>query len=101
MQDPAVSALPSTPPHPRSYGCIRASHPPVLNGNVEDASWKAAPWTESFVDIEGPRHVPQPWLDTRVKMLWDDECLYIGAKMDEPRLSATLTKRDSVIFHDN
>jgi hypothetical protein len=34
-------------------------------------------------------------------MMWDDKCLYIGAKMVEPQLWATLTKRDSVIFHDN
>lgn len=101
MQDPAVSALPSMPPAPRAYGCARAVRPPVLNGDVDDPSWKAAPWSEDFLDIEGPRHKPQPWLRTRVKMLWDRKCLYIGAKMEEPRLYATLTKRDSVIFYDN
>ena len=34
-------------------------------------------------------------------MLWDDKYLYIGAEMEEPHVWATLTKHDSVIFHDN
>ena len=36
-----------------------------------------------------------------MKMLWDDEALYVGAWMEEPQVVATLTERDSVIFHDN
>src|SRR5579862_4798301 len=101
MQDPAVSALPFVPPQPRSYACVRAARPPKLNGDVDDRTWSEAPWSEDFVDIEGPKHKPQPWLRTRVKMLWDQRCLYIGAKMEEPKLWATLTERDSVIFRDN
>lgn len=34
-------------------------------------------------------------------MLWDDDCLYIAAEMEEPNVWATLTERDSIIFHDN
>jgi hypothetical protein len=34
-------------------------------------------------------------------MLWDDQCLYIGAELEEPHVWATLTKHDSVIFNDN
>lgn len=101
MQDPAVSALPSPPPHPRSYGCVFTAKAPVMDGDVDHKSWSAAPWSEDFMDIEGPRHNPQPRLRTRVKMLWDSKCLYIGAKMEEPRLWATLTERDSVIFRDH
>ena len=33
-------------------------------------------------------------------MLWDDEALYIAAELEEPHVWATLTKHDSVIFHD-
>jgi hypothetical protein len=101
MQNPAEGALSTQPPHPRSYGCVRVNRQPALDGNVDHASWKAAPWSEGFLDIEGPQHRPQPCLKTRVKMLWDAKCLYIGAKMEEPNLWATLTERDSVIFYDN
>lgn len=34
-------------------------------------------------------------------MLWDDEHFYIYAWMEEPRVWATLTEHDSVIFQDN
>ncbi|MEZ4505980.1 MAG: hypothetical protein R2848_09055 [Thermomicrobiales bacterium] len=45
----------------------------------------AAPWSELFVDIEGDRK-PAPLFDTRMRMLWDDDALYIGARLDEPCL---------------
>jgi hypothetical protein len=34
-------------------------------------------------------------------MLWDDNCLYVAALLEEPHVWGTLTKHDSVIFHDN
>jgi hypothetical protein len=39
-------------------------------------------------------------LRTRAKLLWDDDCLYIGAELEEPHVWATLTEHDSVIFQD-
>ena len=44
---------------------------------------------------------PRPRFRTRMKMLWDDQYLYIAAQLDEPHVWATLTERDSVIFRDN
>ena len=88
------------PPHPRGYVCVRAPHPLKLSGKLDDAAWRLARWTDDFVDIEG-KSVLKPWFRTRVKMLWDDQYLYIGAEMEEPHLWATLTEHDSVIFHDN
>ena len=34
-------------------------------------------------------------------MLWDDDYFYVAAELAEPDIWATLTKHDSVIFHDN
>lgn len=64
------------------------------------SEWDRAPWSEPFVDIEGDLK-PKPRFLTRMKMLWDAECLYIGAEMEEPDVWATLTEHDSVIFQDN
>ena len=44
---------------------------------------------------------PTPRFRTRVKMLWDDKYLYIAAELEEPNVTGTLTKHDSVIFKDN
>jgi hypothetical protein len=85
---------------PRGYVCYRAADPITLDGKLDDEAWKAAPWTDDFVDIEGDRR-PPPRFRTRVKMLWDDKYLYIGAELEEPHVQATNTKRDSYIFHED
>jgi hypothetical protein len=85
---------------PRQFVCYRASAPLVIDGRLDEPSWKAAGWTEPFVDIEGDR-APQPRFPTRATMLWDDEYFYVAADMLEPHLWGTLTARDAVIFQDN
>ena len=90
--------MPADPP--RGYVCYRTDTAPVIDGRLDDPAWERAPWTDDFVDIEGDRQ-PKPPLRTRVKLLWDDRSLYIGADLVEPHLWATLREHDSVIFHDN
>lgn len=85
---------------PLTYECLRATRPIHLDGKLDDPAWQNAPWTSDFVDIEGDR-MPLPKFRTRVKMLWDDQYLYIAAELEEPEVKATLTQRDSVIFKDN
>jgi hypothetical protein len=85
---------------PRHYICYRADDTPVIDGRLDRSAWERAPWSEAFVDIEGEQHPPPSFL-TRVKMLWDDDYLYIGAWLEEPHIWATLTEHDSVIFQDN
>ena len=85
---------------PRGYVCVRATVPPVIDGDLSDRAWRAARWSGDFVDIEGPRR-PHPRFRTRVKMLWDSAYFYIGAELEEPDIQGSLTQRDTVIFHDN
>jgi len=85
---------------PRRYTAPHVAAPPVIDGRIDDAVWRDAPWSEPFVDIEGHRR-PAPRLRTRVKLAWDDSTLYIAGEMEEPDLWATITTRDAVIFHDN
>lgn len=86
--------------HPPVYSCMRAKHPFTLDGNVEKPFWKDAPFTGYFVDIEGD-HGEKPRFQTRVKMMWDDDNLYVGAVLEGDEIWATLMERDSVIFQDN
>jgi hypothetical protein len=85
---------------PRHYVCYRANSPIRIDGRLDKPAWNAVPWTEDFVDIEGPAK-PKPRFRTRVKMLWDDQCFYVGAELEEPHVWATLTRHDSYIFHDD
>ena len=86
-------------PHPKGYVCYRAPSAIAIDGKAE-AAWNAAPWSDPFVDIEGDKK-PAPRFKTRMKMLWDDEALYILAELEEPDVWGTLREHDSVIFHDN
>ena len=81
----AAPAPKSVTVDPKSYVAVRAGSPLVIDGKLDDAAWRDAPWTDLFVDIEGDAK-PKPALDTRVKMLWDDAYFYIGADLREPHL---------------
>lgn len=85
---------------PKGYVCYRASSPPVIDGKLDDPAWGDAPWSDLFLDIEGDQR-PFPLFRTRMKMLWDDRCLYIAAELEEPHVWANLTEHDAVIFYDN
>jgi hypothetical protein len=94
--------VPAPPQRRREYACYRAPGAASIDGNLDKPFWREAPWTELFVDIEGdPPHRPAPRHATRAKLVWDDDHLYIAAQLDEPHVWATLTQRDSVIYHDN
>ena len=84
----------------RLYVAPRAQAAPVIDGDLDEEVWGAAPWTESFVDIRG-EDWPRPQWTTRARLTWDSCCLYVGAELEEPHLWATLTDRDAIIYRDN
>ncbi len=85
---------------PRTYTAQKPVSEIVIDGKLDDESWQLIPWSETFVDIEGDLK-PLPFHDTRFKILWDDDALYVAVEMIEPHVWATLTERDAVIFYDN
>ncbi|MDB5112780.1 MAG: hypothetical protein JWR67_3894, partial [Mucilaginibacter sp.] len=85
---------------PQNYVITYTKVPPLINGDINDAVWQQAKWTNDFVDIEGDVK-PNPKWQTNVKMLWDDSCLYIAAQIHDPNVWATLKQHDEVIFQDN
>lgn len=92
--------VPKIKPALRYYMCHRTAGPILIDGRLEEDSWKKVYWSEDFLDIVG-KSQPRPRYKTRVKMLWDDEYFYIGAELEEPHVWATLTARDSIIYQDN
>jgi len=99
-------ASPSTPTFdhagdvPRHYTAPYTRTAPVIDGKLDDVAWRQAPWTANFIDIQGEK-VQRPRFQTRAKMMWDQDYLYIGAWMVEPHVWGTLTAHDAVIYHDN
>ncbi len=84
----------------RAYMAFRCQEKPVIDGKLDEDAWQNAKWSESFVDIQGGTF-PKPEFDTRMKMMWDNDFLYIGVKLEEPHLWATYDEPESVIFHEN
>jgi len=79
---------------PRTYAICRASAPVTIDGRLTEADWEAAPWTTDFVDIRGP-DAPTPRHRTRAKMLWDEEGLYVAARLKEAVFTPTLRTTQS------
>lgn len=91
---------PAAMPHPPGYVSVRASAPVIVDGRLDDAAWASAPWSDDFGDMaSGVR--PDASLRTRVKMLWDDRYLYIGADIAGPHLWAEMTRHDSPLYQEN
>ena len=97
---PGPVAVPSISFAPRNYICYRTKDSICVDGNIEEKEWSHAPWSELFTDIEGDLK-PMPLYDTRIKLLWDEQYLYIAAEIDEPNIWATLRQRDTVVYYDN
>ena len=93
-------ATPQSPTNPRIYDAPRAALPPLIDGSLDDKAWRAAPWTEPFVDIRGEGW-PEPAWTTRARIVWDDSNLYIAAELEEPHLWATLAERDAILYREH
>ncbi|MEO5999925.1 MAG: carbohydrate-binding family 9-like protein [Chitinophagaceae bacterium] len=85
---------------PESYIARYTQTAPLIDGIITENSWEKAPWSENFKDIEGSKQ-PVPAFQTRMKMLWNDTCLFIAAELQEPHIWAMLRNHDDIVFHDN
>ena len=84
----------------RQYNCNYTIEEIEIDGVINDNAWKNANWTEEFVDITGNDSL-KPFQRTKVKMLWDDNYMYLAAFMEEDNVWATLKNRDDIIYRDN
>lgn len=81
---------------------VRVNEPPRMDGNLNDPQWElASPATgfTQYLPLEG-RPGTQP---TEVRILYDSEALYIGARMtdaDPSRIVARLARRDDEVESD-
>ena len=85
---------------PRQYTALFTTNPPIIDGKIEDRAWQNAAWTENFKDIEGDGK-PAPTWNTRAKMTWTSEGLFIAAELLEPHVWAYLNNHDDIVFYDN
>jgi formylglycine-generating enzyme required for sulfatase activity len=85
---------------PAQYVVHRTVDPITVDGDLRESSWAHAAWTDGFGPILLPGYL-QPFLATRAKLLWDDDCLYAAAELEEPNLVGHVVTRDEEIYRDN
>lgn len=83
---------------PKTYVAHKAIGAFSIDGLATEDSWEKATWSEAYIDIEG---VKTPKYDTRMKMTWDEQNLYVFAELKEPHIWANLKQRDTIIFYNN
>ena len=82
------------------YDCYRTEGKIKVDGLVTDKEWAAAELCTEFRDIRGDGFAAPKYLTT-MRMLWDDDNLYVSAVLEEPDVKASVSRRDDIVYHDN
>lgn len=99
----SISALPSNPTNNRNdkpvYIAKKTSTKPALDGTLSSEAWKSASFSDSFIDIRGTSHPSPPLdLDTKMKILLDDEFLYLGAVLAEKDVWSSISQKNDFVY---
>jgi hypothetical protein len=62
---------------PRRLSALRTHHPIVIDGSMDEPAWDEASHASGFIQSE-PREGEPASFDTEVRVLYDDEYLYLG-----------------------
>ena len=85
---------------PKGYVSYYTPEAPRIDGRLDDPAWADAPWTDPFEDIEGDLQ-PKPPFETRAAIRWDDDYLYVAARLEDPNVWGSITTKNTPIFQDN
>ena len=77
--------------------CQRTTGSIIIDGKLDEADWKHASKLSPLRDLSGTTST----FSADIYMMYDDTYLYFGAYLPETQLEATLTERDSIIYHDD
>lgn len=83
----------------KSIQIVRTSTPPVIDGVMDDAVWERAAYIDEFHQII-PVEYAQPTERTEIRLLYDDNAIYVAAKMfiDPALITANILKQNTTIF---
>jgi hypothetical protein len=88
--------------YPPQYVAYKVDQPPIIgtelphaksssflisftDGKLDDPCWTEVAWTDPFRDIRGP-NMSTPRFETRSKIRWDNEYLYVAGLLVEPNI---------------
>src|ERR1051325_10971616 len=81
---------------PRSVVAVRAEGAMRVDGVLDEVAWAAAPVAERFMQ-SGPAPGERAKLRTTFRVVFDDEALYVGVRLEDPAawaIQAPLGRRD-------
>lgn len=82
---------------PKRYIITKATKSIKIDGKAEKA-WGNAAFTDPFIDVAAG---PAPKFQTRTKMMWDENYLYVYAELEDPHIWGNLVQRDTIIYLNN
>lgn len=87
------------PEHP-TLQAVRVTTPITIDGDLSESAWQTAPEFTDFTQHD-PNDGEPASMRTSVRILFDDEAIYFGAKMDDPqRPTGLLARRDTFTQSD-
>lgn len=81
---------------------VRTMTPPVIDGRLDEPAWEDAPPDDRFTQFF-PEEGKPPTEKTEVRVLYDDQALYVGVRMFDSLpegIVARLTRRDRDVESD-
>lgn len=78
------------------YVCPKVSNAPVIDGKLDDEAWLNSPEVKLVMSTTGD---PTHW-NTKAKMCWDDENLYISFRCEDPDIWGNYTKDNSEVYRE-
>jgi hypothetical protein len=94
----AGGAANEAPPQAKGpeYAVGQAAQKPVIDGKLDEAMWQTAKSVGAFKQPNGGAFSPA--LAADVKLAWDNENLYLGAKVNDDDARNTHTKNDDTTW---
>ncbi len=75
----------------KTYVSLKTDDPPKIDGILDDNAWKDIPAATDFFQFR-PHNGQAATFDTKVRMVYDNEAVYIGAMMYDPYPDSILTE---------
>ena len=93
---PTPAAAPTAPTaQPANLSAPRAGVPPNIDGRLDDVAWRTAASTGPLVNTMTGQPAGPGEAHASVRVLWDDQFLYLGWEVRDDNLVETGTTRDA------
>jgi hypothetical protein len=78
------------------YTCNRTTTPIAIDGRLDDAAWQHAVPVQLVRNQDGA----QPRFSTIVRLLWDQDHLYVAYQCEDTEIYGTMTERDDPLWEE-